>query len=197
MHPAPTSSERWTKERRSSALSAFQSSQLCRWCRFAPDQASSTTRLGRVAACRVPPSDAGQTKRHRHFPYRRRHFVCPGGCFRWVDVRDANGRSCYLNDLDRRCGALDGERTEASRPASDPTGDSDRCAQRRWHNHSPLSRHHFACQVSSRSNCGFETRGSQRRRPQFLVYAQTRTPHGLLFATKQLSQREACPVVTT
>jgi hypothetical protein len=50
---------------------------------------------------------------------------CCSGC---VDVFGTGGRRCYL---DRRSGALDAERTEAGEPGPDPTGKSDRSAQRR------------------------------------------------------------------
>jgi hypothetical protein len=43
----------------------------------------------------------------------------------------AGGRGCCPNDLDRRSGALDAERTEASELGRDPTGESARSAQRR------------------------------------------------------------------
>jgi hypothetical protein len=45
-----------------------------------------------------------------------------------VDVFGAGSRRCYL---DRRSAALDAERTEASEPGPDPTGENDRSAQRR------------------------------------------------------------------
>src|SRR6516225_8336605 len=50
---------------------------------------------------------------------------CCSGC---VDVFGGGGRRCYP---DRRSGALDAERAEASEPGPDPTGESDRSAQRR------------------------------------------------------------------
>jgi hypothetical protein len=50
------------------------------------------------------------------------------GC---IDVLGAGGRRCCITDLDRRSGALDAERTEAGEPGPDPTGKSDRSAQRR------------------------------------------------------------------
>jgi hypothetical protein len=49
-------------------------------------------------------------------------------CSGFVDVFGAGGRRCYL---DRLSGALDAERTEASESGPDPTGESDRSAQRR------------------------------------------------------------------
>ena len=53
---------------------------------------------------------------------------CCSGC---VDVFDASGRRCWPTDFDRRPGALDAERTEASELSPDPTGESDRSAQGR------------------------------------------------------------------
>jgi hypothetical protein len=53
---------------------------------------------------------------------------CCSGC---VDVFGAGGRRCCPTDLDRRFGALDAERIEASEPGPDPTGESDRSAQGR------------------------------------------------------------------
>jgi hypothetical protein len=53
---------------------------------------------------------------------------CCSGC---VDVFGAGGRGCCPNELDRRSGALDAERTEASELGPDPTGESTRSAQRR------------------------------------------------------------------
>jgi hypothetical protein len=52
-------------------------------------------------------------------------------CFGCIDVLGAGGRRCCITDLDRRSGALDAERTEAGEPGPDPTGKSDRSAQRR------------------------------------------------------------------
>jgi hypothetical protein len=40
------------------------------------------------------------------------------------DVFGAGGRRCCPTDLDRRSGALDAERTEASEPGPDPTTES-------------------------------------------------------------------------
>jgi len=53
---------------------------------------------------------------------------CWSGC---VNVRGAGGHRYRPTDLDRRSGALDAERTEASKLGPDPTGESDRCAQHR------------------------------------------------------------------
>jgi hypothetical protein len=47
------------------------------------------------------------------------------------DLFGAGGRRCSPTDVDRRSGALDAERTEASEPGPDPTGENDRAAQRR------------------------------------------------------------------
>jgi hypothetical protein len=51
-------------------------------------------------------------------------------CSGYVDLFGAGGRGCP-NDLDRRFGALDAERTEASELGPDPTGESTRSPQRR------------------------------------------------------------------
>jgi hypothetical protein len=53
---------------------------------------------------------------------------CCSGC---VDVFGAGVSRCCPTDLDRRFGALDAERSEASEPGTDPTGESERSAQRR------------------------------------------------------------------
>src|SRR5690242_1092570 len=52
-------------------------------------------------------------------------------CSGSVDVRGLGGASCCRTDLDWRSGALDTERIEASEPGPNPTGESDRSAQRR------------------------------------------------------------------
>jgi hypothetical protein len=53
---------------------------------------------------------------------------CCSGC---VDVFRADVSRCCPTDLDRRSGALDAERPKASEPGPDPTGESERSAQRR------------------------------------------------------------------
>ena len=50
---------------------------------------------------------------------------------RGINVVGAGGRRRCPTDLDRRSGALGAEQTEASEPGPDPTGESDRSAQRR------------------------------------------------------------------
>jgi hypothetical protein len=56
-------------------------------------------------------------------------------------VLGAGGRRCCPTNLDRRSGALNDERTEASEPGSEPTGESDRSAQRRQYSKSLLALH--------------------------------------------------------
>jgi hypothetical protein len=46
-------------------------------------------------------------------------------------VLGAGDRRRFPSDLDQRAGALDAGRTEAGEPDSSPTGENDRCAQRR------------------------------------------------------------------
>jgi hypothetical protein len=45
-------------------------------------------------------------------------------CSACVDMFGARGCRCCLTDLDRRFGALVAERTEATKPGPDPTGES-------------------------------------------------------------------------
>src|SRR6516225_8104717 len=76
-------------------------------------------------------------------------------CSGYVDVFGAGGRGCP-NDLDRRSGALDAERTEASELGPDPTGESTRSPQHRQYSKSPPL-HPRPPQVSPRSNGRFQS----------------------------------------